>query len=172
VPAPSHLHRVGHKRGVGVLSARLTRTADGLVIESSGTSIMVRLRTWPMPRQRGKLHGVRTRMVCPLCAAVRDVLHHWNGKWGCRGENCHNLAQPCRHQQRWCPAIARRAKLLRALVRCPHGSLKARAIRAQIKRQERAMVANLRRANRDLMKRKQGRRYGRRRRTNPGERAR
>jgi len=151
------------------LSTRLTRTAAGLELETGGTSVRVELRSWPMPRGRGGLHGVRPRMICPKCGVLRDVLH-WRGEWGCRGKDCLDLAHPCRHRERWCPAIRRRAKLLCALVRCPHGSLKARAIRAQIKHQERAMIANLERTNRDLTKRSQ--RHGRRGRANPGERAR
>ena len=159
------------------LSVKLTRTAAGLVIETGGTSVRVELRSWPMPRGRGGLHGVRLRMTCPRCGASRDALH-WAGGgaeagsewgWGCRGKDCLNLSHPSRHQQRWCPAIRRRAKLLCALVRCPHGSLKARAIRAQIRRAERAMIVNLERTNRDLTRRKQ--RHGRQRRTSSSERA-
>jgi hypothetical protein len=152
----------------GAPLTRVSRTAAGLVIETGGVSVHVQLRTWPMPRGRGGLHGVRLRMTCPRCGASRDVLHFARGEWGCRGADCFNLAQPSRHRQRWCPAIRRRAKLLRALVRCPHGSLRARALREQIRHQERAMLANLKRANRDLTRRK----HGRRRRTDSSERAR
>ena len=102
--------------------------------------------------------------MCPRCDASRDVLYWVDGEWGCRG--CFDLGYACRHEQRWCPAIRRRAKLLRKLARCSPRGLKARLLRAQIVEQERAMLANLRRANRDLTKRMK--RYGGRRRANSG----
>jgi hypothetical protein len=64
-----------------------------------------------------------------------------------------NLAFGSRHQQRWCPAIRRRARLLHKLTKYSPRGLKARLLRAQIAQQEAAMLANMKRANRDLTKR-------------------
>jgi hypothetical protein len=97
--------------------------------------------------------GTRERFVCPRCGAFRDALHWASGEWGCRGKDCLDLEHACRHQQRWCPAVRRRAKLLRKLARVSPRGLKARLLRAQIAQQEAAMLANMKRANRDLTKR-------------------
>jgi hypothetical protein len=130
---------------------RLTRTGDGVVIETGGTEVEVVLREWPMPTVRGRQRGIRTRMICPRCEASRDALHWIDGVWGCRG--CLDLAYASRHRQRYCPAIARRARLRRKLVRTPPRSLQARRLREQIRREGRAMLAHLERVNSDLSKR-------------------
>jgi hypothetical protein len=146
----------------GVPLTRVSLTAEGVLIETAGSPVVrVGLREWPMPLGR----GVRSRFVCPRCGSFRDALH-WVGEWGCRGKDCLNLEPPCRHQQRWCPAIRRRARLLRKLARCSPRGLKARILREQIAREQAAMLANLKRANRDLTRRIK--RYGGRRRANPG----
>jgi hypothetical protein len=123
-----------------------------VVIETGGTSVRVGMRSWPMPIGRGGDHSPRERFACPKCNASRDVLH-WVSEWGCRGKDCLNIEHDCRHQQRYCPAIHRRARLLRKLARYSPRGLKARLLRAQIAQQEAAMIVNLRRANRDLTKR-------------------
>src|SRR5262249_44785510 len=140
---------------------RVSRTAEGVVIETGGTEVRVGLREWPMPLN----HGTRERFVCPRCGASRDSLHWVGAEWGCRG--CFDLGYPCRHEQRWCPAIRRRARLLRKLARCSPRSLQARLLREQIAREERAMLANLKRANSDLTKR--SRRHARHGRVDPGQ---
>jgi hypothetical protein len=152
----------------GALFARVSRTAAGIVIETGGSSVVVATREGKMPIGRGGDHGTRERMVCPRCGSSRDALH-WVAEvgWGCRGADCLDLAFPVRHQQRWCPAIRRRAKLLRKLVRVSPRGLKARWLREQIAREERAMLANLKRANRALAKRRQ--RRAQQRRANPGQ---
>ena len=124
---------------------RLSRTADGLVIVADGVDVFVTFRAWPMP-----LGGERLRFVCPHCGALRDFLH-WREQWGCRG--CLKLEHACRHHARYCPAIRRRAKLLRKLARVSAGSLRARLLRAEIAREEGAIIAHVRRVNRDLTKR-------------------
>jgi hypothetical protein len=91
-------------------------------------------------------------MVCPKCGTVRDALH-WTGEWGCRGKDCLDLAFASRHRQRYCPAIARRVRLRRKLIRTTPGSLQARVLREQIKRESKAMLVYLERVNRDLSKR-------------------
>jgi hypothetical protein len=144
------------------LLARVTRTGAGLVIETAGTEVEVVLREWPMPVVRGRQRGIRTRMVCPRCDASRDALH-WVDGWGCR--TCLDLAYASRHRQRYCPAIARRARLRRKLVRTRPRSLQARRLREQIKREGRAMLLHLERVNRDISKR--SRRHARHRRANP-----
>jgi hypothetical protein len=142
------------------LDARVTRTAaEGLVIEMAGTSTQVLLRSWPIPagRRRDTREYVLERMVCPRCDASRNILH-WGGEevgWGCRGRECLNLDFPVRHSLRWCPSVRRRMRLLRQLVRVSPRGLKARRLRAQIAREQRAMLASMRRANRDLTKRRQ-----------------
>ena len=118
----------------GAPLTRLSRTRQGLVIETAGSSVIVGLREWPMPVANGRLHGTRIRMICPSCGALRDALHWVGGEWGCRGKNCLDLGHACRHQQRWCPAIRRRAKLLRKLARVSPRGLKARLLREQIAR--------------------------------------
>ena len=55
------------KTPAGALHARVTRTAEGLVIETGGTSVLVGLREWPMPLGR----GTRTRFTCSNCGALR-----------------------------------------------------------------------------------------------------
>jgi len=89
------------------------------VIETAGTSVRVATREWLMPKMGRRRSGVTVRelMVCPECNASRDALYWVDGKWCCRGQGCGNLSHASRHQQRWCPAIRRRAKLLRKLAR-------------------------------------------------------
>jgi len=143
----------------GAPLTRVTRAAAGIVIATAGSSVVVvAMRQWPMPLGR----GMRERFVCPRCGSSRDALH-WTaeGGWGCRGRDCLDLEHPCRHTQRYCPAIHRRARLLRKLARVPSRSLRARAIRAQIAREERAMLANLKRVNSDLERRRRHVRNGR-----------
>jgi len=151
---------------VGALVTRVSVTAAGVVLETGGTSVHVTLREWKMTIGRGGDHGIRIRMVCPKCGTFRDVLH-WRGEWGCRGKDCLDLEHSCRHELRWCPAVRRRAKLLRKLARYSPRGLKARVLRAQIARQEAAMLANMKRANRDLTKRVK--RHGGRQRANSGQ---
>jgi hypothetical protein len=140
---------------------RVSRSAaDRIVIETGSTSTEVVLREWPMPTVRGRQRGIRTRMICPRCEASRDALH-WIGEWGCRG--CFEISYPCRHRQRYCPSIARRARLRRKLARVSSRSLKARALRKMIAREERGMLAHLEKVSRDLAKRSQRHaRHGRR----------
>jgi hypothetical protein len=123
------------------------------VISTGSTSTEVAPREWPMPSPRGRQRGIRTRMICPRCEAVRDALHFVDGEWCCRGKNCGNLAHASRHRQRYCPAIARRERLRRKLIRARRGSLKAKALRKMIAREERAVLAHIQRVNRDLTKR-------------------
>ena len=111
---------------------RVSRTAEGLVIETGGTTVRVVMRFWPMPLGR----GWRWRFECPRCGTSRDVLH-WCGEWGCRGKDCLDLEHACRHELRWCPAVRRRAKLLRKLARYSPRGLKARLLRAQIAHEQR-----------------------------------
>ena len=141
--------------------AVLTRASPTLaVISMGGVETEIELRSWAMPTVKFRQRGIRTRMVCPRCGASRDALHWIDGAWGCRGLACGNLAYACRHRQRYCTAIARRARLLRKLVRVPPRSLQARLLREQIAQQESLMLAHLQRVNRDVTKRRQ--RYGRR----------
>jgi hypothetical protein len=151
------------------LLARLTRTPAEVVIELGGTSTQVLLRSWLIPSgsRRDTREYVIERMVCPRCDASRNILH-WDAEagWGCRG--CYDLDFPCRHQLRWCPAIRRRQRLLRKLVRVSPRGRKARIIRAQIAQQEAAMIANLRRANRDLERRRKNGQRRRRDGASPG----
>ena len=151
----------------GALVTRVSVTAAGVVLVTGGTSVRVGLREWKMPIGRGGDHGTRRRFVCARCGSFRDALH-WVAEvgWGCRGKDCLDLEHNCRHEQRWCPAIRRRARLLRKLARCAPKGLKARRLRAQIVREQAAMLSNLRRANRDLTKRMN--RHDGRRRANPG----
>ena len=135
-------------------ATRLSRSGEQITIETGGAVVEVALVTWPMPTVRWRQRGIRTRFVCPKCGASRDALH-WIGEWGCRGRDCLDLAFASRHRQRYCPAIARRARLRRKLARVPRRSLKARWLRAQIRGEERAMLAHLERVNRDLAKRSQ-----------------
>jgi hypothetical protein len=132
---------------VGALPTRVSLTGEGVLIETAGTTTRVGMREWPMP-----CGGVRQRFACPKCGTSRNALH-WAGEWGCRGRDCLDLDFPVRHEQRYCPAIRRRARLLRKQARVSSRSLRARVIRAQIAQQEAAMLANLKRANRDLTKR-------------------
>jgi len=117
------------------LLARITRSAEGILIETAGTTVSVGLREWPMPfgRRRSRA-AVRERMSCPRCDGSCDILF-WVGEWGCR--SCLGLDYPCRHRQRWCPAIARRARLLHKLARYSPRGLKARLLRAQIAHEQR-----------------------------------
>src|SRR5262249_21846659 len=151
----------------GALVTRVSVTAAGVVLVTGGTSVRVGLREWRMPIGRGGDHGTRRRFVCARCGSFRDALH-WVADvgWGCRGKDCLDLEHNGRHEQRWCPAIRRRARLLRKLARCAPKGLKARRLRAQIVREQAAMLSNLRRANRDLTKRMN--RHDGRRRANPG----
>jgi hypothetical protein len=142
--------------------ASLTRLSPtAVVISMAGVETEITLREWPMPVVRGRQRGIRTRFVCPRCEASRDALHWIDGEWCCRGSTCGNLSHASRHQQRWCPAIRRRARLLRKLVRVPPRSLQARLLRAQIRREERAMLANLRWANSVLIRRRRRAGHGR-----------
>lgn len=135
--------------------AVLTRASPAVVvISTNGIEVEVELREWPMPSPRGRQRGIRWRFVCCRCGEIRDALHWLPGEgWGCRGKNCHNLAFASRHQMRYCTAIARRERLRRKLIRTPPRSLKAKALREQIKREERAMLAHLQKVNGDLAKR-------------------
>jgi hypothetical protein len=147
------------------LHARVTRTrADLVVIETGGIETEITLQQWAMPTVKFRQRGIRWRFVCGRCGASRDALHWLPGEgWGCRGKNClvpDGVGYACRYRQRYCPAIRRRARLLRKLARVPPQSLKARALRAQIEQQESLMLAHLQRVNRDVTKRRQ--RYGRR----------
>jgi hypothetical protein len=142
------------KNHADALHARVTRSAaDQIVISTAGVAVEVALREWPMPTVRWRQRGIRTRMVCPRCESIRDALHWIDGEWGCRG--CLDLAYASRHRQRYCTAIARRARLLRKLARVPPQSLKARALREMIAQQEAAMLAHVQRVNYDLKKRRQ-----------------
>jgi hypothetical protein len=136
------------------LFAKVSRTAEELVIEMDGTSTQVLLRSWAIPAgsRRDTREFMIERMVCPRCDASRNILHFGEDGWGCRG--CYGLDFPCRHQLRWCPSVRRRQRLLRQLVRVSPRGRKARIIRAQIGREQRAMIASMRRANRDLTKRR------------------
>src|SRR5262249_62353321 len=108
-------------------SASLTRASPTLaVISTGGDEITVVLKEWAMPVVRGRQRGIRTRFVCPRCEASRDALHWIDGEWCCRGKNCGNLAHASRHRQRYCPAIARRERLRRKLIRTRPGGLRAR----------------------------------------------
>jgi hypothetical protein len=157
LPAFSKTIALTWQNPAGAPLSRVTRSGEGILLETAGVTVRVGLREWAMPLGR----GVRERFVCPRCGASRDVLH-WAGEWGCRGKECLDLEHSCRHEQRWCPAIRRRARLLRKLARCPPRGLKARLLRAQIANQQAAMIANLRRANHDLKRRRRhGRRHGR-----------
>src|SRR5262249_30146922 len=127
--------------------ASLARASPAaVVIETAGIQVEVALLEWPMPSPRGRQRGIRTRFACPRCGASRDALHWFDGEWGCRG--CFEISYPCRHRQRYCPAIARRARLRRKLIRARPGSLKARMLREMIAREQQAMLANLKRVNR------------------------
>ena len=66
----------------GAPLTRLSRTRQGLVIETAGSSVIVGLREWPMPVANGRLHGTRIRMICPSCGALRDALHLGWGRVG------------------------------------------------------------------------------------------
>jgi hypothetical protein len=162
LPAFSKSVDLAWQNPAGVPLTRVTRSAQGILIETGGTEVWVGLREWRMPLGR----GTRERFACPRCDASRDSLHWVGGEWGCRGKDCLDLEHACRHEQRWCPAVRRRARLLRKLTRVSARGLKARMLRAQIAHQEAAMLVNLRRANRDLTKRVK--RHGGRRRANPG----
>ena len=143
------------------LHARVTRTgAEAVVISTAGVEVEVILREWPMPTVRWRQRGIRTRMICPRCEASRDALHWLGSEWGCRG--CFGLAYACRHRMRYCPSIARRARLRRKLARVSSRSLKARALRKMIARETRAMLAHLQQVNNALDKRsKRHARHGR-----------
>jgi hypothetical protein len=124
-----------------------------IVISTGGVEVEVILREWPMPTVRGRQRGIRWRFACPLCSASRDAIHFVDGVWCCRGSSCGNLSHASRHRQRYCPAIARRERLRRKLIRTRPGSLKARMLRKMIAHEQRAMLAHLQRVNRDLTKR-------------------
>jgi hypothetical protein len=135
-------------------SASLTRVSPTLaVISTGGVEVEIVLRQWPMPVVRGRQRGIRTRFACPRCEASRDALHFVDGSWCCRGASCGNLAFASRHRQRYCTSIARRERLRRALIRATPGSLRARELREKIKREERMVVAHMRRVSDDLTKR-------------------
>jgi len=108
------------------LSARVTRTGPLGVVISTGAdgAIEIGLREWAQPVIKGRHRGTRTRFVCPRCEASRDALHWSGNEWGCRG--CLDLSYACRHRQRYCPSIARRARLRRKLARLSSRSLSLR----------------------------------------------
>jgi hypothetical protein len=154
------------------LLAKVTRAAGAITIELGGTSTEVLLRSWPIPagRRRDSREFTIDRMICPRCDTARNILH-WGGEeigWGCRGAACLNLDFPVRHRERWCPAIRRRAKLLRKLARYSPRGLRARAIRVQIAQQEAAMLTSMKRANSDLTKRRRRQNGQRRDADDPG----
>jgi hypothetical protein len=82
LPAFGKTVTLGWETPAGALLARVSRTAEGIVIETGGTVVRFGLREWAMPLGR----GTRERFVC-RCGASRDVLH-WAGEWGCRGKDC------------------------------------------------------------------------------------
>ena len=162
-----------HRRA-GAADASLTRPSPSrAVISTGGVETEIALREWAMPVVKGRQRGIRWRMICPMCASVRDALHLVDGVWFCRGSGsasagraaCGNLSYACRHQMRYCPSVARRVRFRRALIRATPGSLRARALREMIAREGKAMVAHLQKVNRDLAKRSE--RDARRRRTSP-----
>lgn len=166
IPKPGQTVTLQWTGGAQPLLAKVTRTAEGIVIETAGKTEQVLLRSWPIPsgRRRDTREFTLDRMICPRCDSPRNILH-WGGEevgWGCRGKNCLDLDFPVRHQLRWCPAIRRRARLLRELVRVSPRGRKARIIRAQIAHEQRAMLASMKRANSDLTKRRR-RQHGQRR---------
>src|SRR5262245_36323478 len=138
-----------------IADASLTRPSPSRVVISmaAGIEVEVALSTMPMPTVRGRQRGIRTRFLCARCGASRDALHFIDGEWGCRGKGCFNLAFACRHRQRYCPAIARRERLRRKLIRTPPRTLRAGVLRKMIAHETRAMLAHLEKVNRDLMKR-------------------
>jgi hypothetical protein len=143
------------------LHATLTRSREGVVISTASIEVEVVLREWPMPTVRWRQRGIRTRFVCPRCEVSRDALHWFGGEWGCRG--CFDLSYACRHRQRYCPSIARRARLRRKLARVSSRSLKACVLRKMIAREQRAMLAHMEHVNNALDKRsKRHARHGRR----------
>jgi len=146
------------------LSAKVTRSAEGLTIEMGGKTEQVLLRSWPIPagRRRSSREYMLDRMVCPRCDAARNILH-WDAEsgWGCRGRDCLNLDFPCRYLLRWCPSVRRRRRLLRQLTRVSPRGLKARLLREQIAREAAMMLASMKRANSDLTKRRR-RQHGKR----------
>ena len=123
------------------------------MISMAGVETEITLLEWPMPTVRGRQRGIRWRMICPHCGASRDALHWINGEWGCRGRGCLDLAYACRNRQRYCPAIARRERLRRKLIRTPPRSLKARMLRKMIAHEQRAMLTHLQKVNHDIAKR-------------------
>ena len=152
-----------------IASASLTRASPTrVVISMGGVETEIALAEWPMPSPRGRQRGVRMRFVCLRCGSIRDALHYLpEVGWGCRGKNClvpDGLTYACRHKQKYCRAIARRDRFRRRLIRTIPGSLKAKALRKMIAREERAVLAHLERVNRDLAKRSE--RDARHRRTN------
>jgi hypothetical protein len=148
----------------GVADASLTRPSPSrAVISMAGVETEITLCEGPMPVVKGRQRGLRWRMICPHCASVRDALHFVDGAWCCRGSACGNLSYACRHQMRYCPSVARGVRLRRALIRTRPGSLRARMLREQIRREGKAMVAHLERVNSALDKRsKRHARHGRR----------
>jgi len=138
------------------LHAKVTPAAGGVTIETAGgATVWVAIREWAMPSPRGRQRGIRRRFVCPRCEASRDALHWFGGEWGCRGKDCHNLAFASRHRERYCPAIRRRARLLRKLARVLPRGLRAQRLREQIAHQESLMLASVKRTNDDLKRRRQ-----------------
>ena len=144
--------------------ASLTRPSPSrAVISMAGVETEITLCEGPMPVVKGRQRGLRWRMICPHCASVRDALHFVDGAWCCRGSACGNLSYACRHQMRYCPSVARRVRLRRALIRTRPGSLRAWMLREQIRREGKAMVAHLERVHSALDKRsKRHARHGRR----------
>src|SRR5262249_20066045 len=55
------------------------------LISMAGVETEIALREWAMPVVKGRQRGIRWRMICPMCASVRDALHFVDGVWCCRG---------------------------------------------------------------------------------------
>jgi hypothetical protein len=52
---------------------------------------------------------------CPSCGADRYKLYLKDGRWACRGRQCHNLTHASRHRSRSIPALHRLAWLRRRM---------------------------------------------------------
>src|SRR5262245_29820877 len=61
------------KTPANVLLTKVSRTGEGILIETGGTVVRVGMRSWPMPLPRRGGGGERERMVCPRCNTSRDV---------------------------------------------------------------------------------------------------
>src|SRR5262249_19535408 len=148
-------------------SASLRRVSPAaVVVETAGVAVELELQQWPMPTVRGRQRGTRWRFICGRCGASRDALH-WHPElgWGCPCKTCitaGGVGYPGWHRMRYCKSLPRRERLRRKLIRAIPGSLRARELREKIKREERTMVAHMRRVSDDLTKRSE--RNGRHRR--------